>query len=65
MAATPKEPYFLPEEYLQIEKQSPIKHEYINGRLYAMVGASQGYNILRDNLAVALRGSGFEYFFQM
>jgi Uma2 family endonuclease len=54
MVATPKEPYFSPDEYLQIEEQSPIKHEYINGKLYAMVGASQGYNILRSNFLVAL-----------
>ncbi|MBC7880223.1 MAG: Uma2 family endonuclease [Anaerolineae bacterium] len=67
MVATPKEPYFSPEEYLQIEEQSPIKHEYIDGRLFAMVGASQGYNILRGNLLVALHGhvrsSGCRVFF--
>ncbi len=56
MVATPKDPYFSPEEYLQIEEQSPIKHEYIDGRLYAMVGASQAHNLLAGNLFAALHG---------
>ncbi len=56
MVALPKEPYFSPDEYLQIEEQSPIKHEYIDGRLYAMVGASQAHNTLTGNLFAALHG---------
>jgi Uma2 family endonuclease len=54
MVATPKDPYFSPDEYLQIEEQSPIKHEYIDGRLYAMVGASQSHNLISINLLTAL-----------
>ncbi len=54
MVATPKDPYFSPDEYLQIEEQSPIKHEYINGCLYAMVGVSQNHNLISLKLSSAL-----------
>jgi Uma2 family endonuclease len=66
MIATPQDPYFSPDEYLQIEEKSPIKHEYVNGRLYAMVGASQAHNTIAGNLLTALRshirGSGCRVF---
>ncbi|MBC7880895.1 MAG: Uma2 family endonuclease [Anaerolineae bacterium] len=66
MIATPQDPYFSPDEYLQIEEKSPIKHEYVNGRLYAMVGASQAHNTIAGNLLTVLRshirGSGCRVF---
>ena len=45
--------YFSPEEYLQLERQSPIRHEYRYGLVYAMSGGSSnhdriGYNLLRE-----------------
>jgi Uma2 family endonuclease len=65
--ATPEQPFFTPEEYLQIEHQSPIKHEYIDGQLYAMVGVSGAHNILAGNLIALLRshlrGSGCRMYF--
>jgi Uma2 family endonuclease len=37
----PKElPYFTPEEYLDIERESEIRHEYLDGYVYAMTGES-------------------------
>lgn len=49
------------EEYDQLEEQSPVRHEYINGVLYAMSGASIAHNCLAGNLFAAfhahLRGS--------
>ncbi|MBW4546206.1 MAG: Uma2 family endonuclease [Symplocastrum torsivum CPER-KK1] len=62
MIASPQQPYLMPEEYLQIEAQSPIKHEYIDGQIYAMAGASDPHVTIALNLATLLRshvrGSG-------
>ncbi len=38
MVADP-EIYFTSEEYLEMEEQSDIKHDYIDGYIYAMAGA--------------------------
>lgn len=62
MIASPQPSYFTPEEYLAMEEQSPIKHEYINGQIYAMAGASDPHVTIAGNLFVFLRnhvrGSG-------
>jgi Uma2 family endonuclease len=56
------EPSLTQDEYLQQEALSPLKHEFINGYAYAMVGTTDGHNTLALNLASALlqhlRGSG-------
>ncbi len=44
-----------PDEYLQMEAQSPIKHEYINGEVYAMAGANDAHVTITLNLATLLR----------
>lgn len=44
-----------PEEYLEFEKTSEIRHEYIDGELYAMAGASKFHNIISGNLYILLR----------
>lgn len=43
-------------EYLQLEHQSQTKHEYINGNIYAMAGASDAHVTIALNLATLLRG---------
>lgn len=62
MIASHQEKYLTPEEYLQMEEQSPIKHEYIDGYIYAMAGASDPHVTIALNLAILLRshlrGSG-------
>ena len=40
----------LPEDYLSCEQHSFIKHEYINGAVYAMAGASEIHNLLAGNI---------------
>ena len=39
------------EEYLELEKQSDVRHEYVAGVLYAMVGASAAHNQITITLA--------------
>ena len=62
MTITKNYPYFTPEEYLGIEESSTIKHEYIQGHIYAMAGASKAHVILTGNLVTLLnnhlRGTG-------
>ncbi len=57
-----RQPYFTPEDYLEIERLSPIKHEYFQGQLVAMAGASKAHVIIVGNLWALLvnhlRGSG-------
>lgn len=50
-----------PEAYLQGELHSDIKHEYVDGEVYAMAGASEAHNTiclaLASQLYAHLRGS--------
>jgi len=41
-------------EYLASEKDSPVRHEYVDGQMYAMAGASDRHNRLALNLASRL-----------
>ncbi|NET09696.1 MAG: Uma2 family endonuclease [Merismopedia sp. SIO2A8] len=54
--------YFTPEEYLELERMSSIKHEYLQGQLVAMAGASKAHVIITGNLSALLvnhlRGTG-------
>ncbi|MEQ9621058.1 Uma2 family endonuclease [Coleofasciculus chthonoplastes] len=62
MIASPRHPYLTPDQYLKMEEQSPIKHEYIDGQIYAMAGASDPHVTIAGNLFALLRshvrGSG-------
>jgi len=62
MIANPSENYISPQEYLSGEEISPIKHEYIDGEVYAMAGASDAHVTIAGNLFALLRnhlrGSG-------
>jgi Uma2 family endonuclease len=41
-------------DYLEGELVSDIKHEYINGDVYAMAGTNRVHNIITGNICVAL-----------
>jgi Uma2 family endonuclease len=62
MIASPQQPHLTAEEYLQMEAQSPVKHEYIDGQIYARAEASDPHVTIAGNLATLLRshvrGSG-------
>ncbi|MEG4851651.1 Uma2 family endonuclease [Microcoleus sp. B5-D4] len=42
--------YISPEEYLEGERVSPIKHEYRRGHVYAMTGAKKPHIVIGSNL---------------
>lgn len=48
-------PLLTVEDYLAGELESPIRHEYIAGEVYAMSGGSDTHNSIALNLALALR----------
>ncbi len=43
--------YISAEEYLETEKTREIKHEYIDGEIYAMAGASRNHNIISQTVS--------------
>jgi Uma2 family endonuclease len=43
------------EEYFELEERSALRHEYINGALYAMTGVSRVHNLISLGLAAVLR----------
>lgn len=55
------------EEYMVFEEQSPYRHEYVNGTVYAMSGGSLAHNRIAQKLVMAfsahLRGGPCEPFF--
>ena len=67
MIATPKFNYITPDEYLEMEDQSEIKHEYIDGYVYAMAGANDPHVTITGNafamIRSHLRGSGCRVYF--
>lgn len=56
MAALPAtKPRLSIEDYLEGEKLSPVRHEYVGGEVYAMAGSSEEHNLICLNIASALR----------
>jgi Uma2 family endonuclease len=62
MTVSKSHAYFTPDAYLEIERISLIKHEYIQGQMVAMAGASKAHAIITGNLSALLvnhlRGTG-------
>ena len=50
MTALPKKKHISPEEYLKMEEASPVRHEYFNGEIFQMAGASERHNNIAGNI---------------
>jgi Uma2 family endonuclease len=65
-APDPEHPYVSVEEYLEAELHSHVRHEYVEGHVYAKAGASDDHNRIAGNifsfLHSALRGKPCEPF---
>jgi Uma2 family endonuclease len=55
MIANPSLNYLDSEAYLIAEEQSSVKHEYIDGQVYAMAGASDAHVTIALNVATLLK----------
>jgi Uma2 family endonuclease len=49
-------PFMTVDEYLEFEEKSPVRHEYINGAIYAMTGASVAHARIARELVIAFQG---------
>ena len=56
MSAAPQPRPLTDDEYLAIERAAKTKSEFVDGKLYAMAGASPPHNFVKDNLVAALGG---------
>lgn len=55
MSALPDSSMVLNEaEYLTFERDSQIRHEYLDGQVYDMTGASRAHNLICTNIVAAL-----------
>jgi len=43
------------EDYLNVDETSPLRHEYVSGRMYAMAGESPRHNEIATSLIAAFR----------
>lgn len=55
MVANQSHLFISPDEYLAEEEASPIKHEYFDGDVFAMAGASDAHVTIAGNLFALLR----------
>jgi Uma2 family endonuclease len=55
MSSVPHPQRLSVEEYLAGEERAEVRHEYVAGRLYAMVGTSDRHNLIAANLLSLLR----------
>jgi Uma2 family endonuclease len=55
MSAQPQQHYLTPEEYLELDRASPVRNEYFDGRMYAMAGGTHMHSIIIPNLSSELR----------
>ncbi len=54
MSSVAAQTYLTPEEYLAFERKATTKHEYLDGQIVAMSGASFAHNFITVNIATHL-----------
>lgn len=54
MVAQPQPPRWNVDEYLEMERTSSVKHEYLDGHVYAMAGGTRRHNRIAVNLITVL-----------
>lgn len=55
MSALKKLAYLTEADYLAYELSASVKHEYVDGQIYAMAGASEKHNLITGNVFFILR----------
>lgn len=56
MDAALKAEFLTAQEYLALEEQSEIRHEFVDGQLFAMAGGSENHNLICGNIFAWLHG---------
>lgn len=54
MTALPKKNYISEEDYLTMEAVSPVRHEYYDGEIFQLAGASDEHNTIAMNISSEL-----------
>ena len=66
MLAKQVKPLLSEDDYLEMEKVSKIRHEYVEGTIYAMAGGSRSHNKIAMNIGSALhqhvKGTGCDVY---
>lgn len=61
MVSNPIQQYWTVEEYLAYEQETDIRHEYIDGEIFAMAGGTENHSLITGNsyteISYQLRGS--------
>lgn len=55
MAAISHTPRWRVQDYLELERFSPVKHEYVEGYVYAMAGGTRADSVISTNILALLR----------
>ncbi len=54
MSVLPEKTYISPEDYLVMERVSPVKHEYLDGEIFQMAGTSRNHARIAANICASL-----------
>jgi Uma2 family endonuclease len=55
MVAQPNRPRWSVDQYFELERSSPLRHEYIDGQIIAMAGGTTAHGVIASNLIALLR----------